>query len=140
RSPGAPEAKGRLGKAEEDPERGDDALSVAGRRRPARRLGRRGLVISSCRVTHRSAPALAMPGDPFPERVTIESRERPEWWRRGESNPRPRRCERRALPTELRPRFPVPRVRRNRANPPSDRIIVLGRGPADKRPTARASE
>src|SRR5262245_65855862 len=69
----------------------------------------------------------------------IESRERREWWRRGESNPRPRRCERRALPTELRPRFPVPRVRRNRANPPSDRIIVLGRGPADKRPTARAS-
>ena len=28
------------------------------------------------------------------------------WWSRGESNPRPRHCERRALPTELRP--PVP--------------------------------
>jgi hypothetical protein len=27
------------------------------------------------------------------------------WWRAGESNPRPRRCERRALPTELAPHF-----------------------------------
>ncbi len=27
-----------------------------------------------------------------------------EWWSRGGSNPRPRHCERRALPTELRPR------------------------------------
>ncbi len=25
------------------------------------------------------------------------------WWRAGELNPRPRRCERRALPTELAP-------------------------------------
>ena len=25
------------------------------------------------------------------------------WWSRGESNPRPRHCERRALPTELAP-------------------------------------
>ena len=27
------------------------------------------------------------------------------WWRRWGSNPRPRRCERRALPAELRPRY-----------------------------------
>ncbi len=27
------------------------------------------------------------------------------WWRVGDSNPRPRRCERRALPTELTPHF-----------------------------------
>src|SRR5438876_9801332 len=27
-----------------------------------------------------------------------------EWWRVRDSNPRPRRCERRALPTELTPR------------------------------------
>ena len=29
------------------------------------------------------------------------------WWRRGESNPRPRTCEARALPAELRPQTPI---------------------------------
>ena len=40
------------------------------------------------------------------------------WWRVRDSNPRPRRCERRALPTELTPR---------------DRLIVSSPGARDKR-------
>ncbi len=33
------------------------------------------------------------------------------WWRAGELNPRPRRCERRALPTELAPHLLEPETR-----------------------------
>ena len=36
-------------------------------------------------------------------RVLEQSRLGENWWRVGDSNPRPRRCERRALPTELTP-------------------------------------
>ena len=37
------------------------------------------------------------------------------WWRAGDLNPRPRRCERRALPTELAP-HPISAVLLNRRN------------------------
>src|SRR5882672_2901801 len=42
------------------------------------------------------------------------------WWRVRDSNPRPRRCERRALPTELTPRVESLRILhaiRGRSNP-----------------------
>src|SRR4030095_4946485 len=48
------------------------------------------------------------------------------WWRVRDSNPRPRRCERRALPTELTPPERSSRILhggRRRANFPADQVL-----------------
>ena len=53
------------------------------------------------------APPSGRGFDPFPDIKTgaesVARTRRQSWWRRGESNPRPPRCERGALPTEPRP-------------------------------------
>src|SRR5438094_7913126 len=51
------------------------------------------------------------------------------WWRVRDSNPRPRRCERRALPTELTPRPPAI-VRSGRAG---DKRLAVGLGSGRRR-------
>src|SRR3990172_4080199 len=56
-----------------------------------------------------------------------------EWWRRGGSNSRPRHCERRALPAELRPHeapiLPPPRPGDNALHRRSDRVCSTTRRP-----------